>query len=284
MAKHIVILDQPKDFKWPDPSIEVMTPREYITRAQVSGERARVINLCRDTSYLALGYYCSLLAEARRQKVIPAVEVLLELNWKRLYRTYLPELEAEFGKALRDETELDDRTFFFFFGRNADERLSEVGRRLFDLFRSPILAVELRFKKNWKIRTLGTESLREVPAELGDDFADALTRYTKAAWRSPRQKAPSKYDLAILYDPEEALPPSDPKALEKFADAGRSLGIGVTMVTRRDLGKIAEFDALFIRETTSVNHHTYRFASRARAEDLVVVDNPQSIIRRGNKG
>jgi hypothetical protein len=87
MAKHIVVIEQPKDFKWPDPAIEVMTPREYITRVQPLSERGlRIINLCRDTSYLSLGYYCSLLAEARRHKVIPAVEVLLDLNWKRSWR------------------------------------------------------------------------------------------------------------------------------------------------------------------------------------------------------
>src|SRR5690606_7701751 len=34
---------------------------------------------------------------------------------------------------------------------------------------------------------------------------------------------------------------------------------------------------------TNVNHHTYRFASRARSEGLVVIDDPTSIIRCGNK-
>ncbi|MGB5929696.1 MAG: RimK family alpha-L-glutamate ligase, partial [Cyclobacteriaceae bacterium] len=45
----------------------------------------------------------------------------------------------------------------------------------------------------------------------------------------------------------------------------------------------AEFDALFIRETTAVNHHTFRFAQRAEAEGLVVIDDPESIIRCTNK-
>lgn len=283
MAKHIVVIEQPKGFKWPDPATEVLTPRDYIARGQVPGERARVINLCRDTSYLSLGYYCSLLAEARRQKVIPAVEVLLELNWKRLYSTHLPELEAAFRKALKNDGDHADRTVYFFFGRNPDERLREVGRRLFELFRSPILAVDLRFKQDWEIVTLGTETLRDVPAELETAFADALTRYTKAAWREPRQKALAKYDLAILHDPEEALPPSDAKALEKFAEAGRALGIDVTLVTRRDLGKLAEFDALFIRATTQIDNHTYRFAKKAAAEGMPVIDDPGSILRCTNK-
>jgi glutathione synthase/RimK-type ligase-like ATP-grasp enzyme len=93
----------------------------------------------------------------------------------------------------------------------------------------------------------------------------------------------AKYDLAILQDPQEALPPSDRKALEKFAEAGRALGIDVTMVTRRDLGKLAEFDALFIRETTSLDNHTYRFAKKAAAEGMPVIDDPVSILRCTNK-
>ena len=36
-------------------------------------ERVQVINLCRSFKYLGLGYYVSLLSEARGHKVIPAV-------------------------------------------------------------------------------------------------------------------------------------------------------------------------------------------------------------------
>ncbi|MGW8161641.1 MAG: ATP-grasp domain-containing protein, partial [Desulfobulbales bacterium] len=45
----------------------------------------------------------------------------------------------------------------------------------------------------------------------------------------------------------------------------------------------AEFDALFIRETTGVNHHTYRFARRAVAKNLVAIDDPESILKCTNK-
>ncbi|HEX7381617.1 MAG TPA: RimK family alpha-L-glutamate ligase, partial [Nevskiaceae bacterium] len=41
--------------------------------------------------------------------------------------------------------------------------------------------------------------------------------------------------------------------------------------------------ALFIRETTAVNHHTYRFARRAAREGLVVIDHPEDILRCANK-
>ncbi|MHA0111298.1 ATP-grasp domain-containing protein, partial [Klebsiella pneumoniae] len=35
--------------------------------------------------------------------------------------------------------------------------------------------------------------------------------------------------------------------------------------------------------TTAVNHHTFRFARRAAAEGLVVINDPESILRCGNK-
>jgi glutathione synthase/RimK-type ligase-like ATP-grasp enzyme len=57
----------------------------------------------------------------------------------------------------------------------------------------------------------------------------------------------------------------------------------VEFLERADYGRLLEFDALFIRETTAVNHHTYRFARRAAQDDLVVIDDPQSILRCTNK-
>ncbi len=55
------------------------------------------------------------------------------------------------------------------------------------------------------------------------------------------------------------------------------------LITRDDYGRLAEFDALFIRDTTYVNRYTWRFARRAAGEGLVVIDDPQSIVRCTNK-
>ena len=65
--------------------------------------------------------------------------------------------------------------------------------------------------------------------------------------------------------------------------AAAELGLGAEVVGRDDYARIAEFDALFIRATTSVNHYTFRFSRRAAAEGLVVIDDPQSIARCTNK-
>ena len=61
------------------------------------------------------------------------------------------------------------------------------------------------------------------------------------------------------------------------------MGMFTEIIDKDDFSRIAEFDALFIRETTAVNHHTYRFARRALAEGLVVIDDPESILKCSNK-
>ena len=98
-----------------------------------------------------------------------------------------------------------------------------------------------------------------------------------------RSKAAPKYEMAILYNPEEEMPPSDEKAVSRFTKAAESVGLGAELVSRDDYARLAEFDALFIRETTRVGHHTYRFSRRAEAEGLVVMDDPESILKCTNK-
>lgn len=64
---------------------------------------------------------------------------------------------------------------------------------------------------------------------------------------------------------------------------GKQLGIDVEMIEPKDYQRIPEFDMLFIRETTNIDHHTFRFAKRAEAEGLVVIDDSTSIMRCTNK-
>ena len=61
------------------------------------------------------------------------------------------------------------------------------------------------------------------------------------------------------------------------------LGCDVELITRADYGRLAEFDALFIRETTALDHHTYRFARKAESEGMPVIDDPRSILKCTNK-
>jgi glutathione synthase/RimK-type ligase-like ATP-grasp enzyme len=101
--------------------------------------------------------------------------------------------------------------------------------------------------------------------------------------RPSRAKRTYRYDLAILHNPDAPDSPSDPKALRQFARAAREVGIEAHLIDHDDASDIAEFDALFIRETTFVNHSTYRLSRRAATEGLIVIDDPISILRCTNK-
>jgi glutathione synthase/RimK-type ligase-like ATP-grasp enzyme len=127
------------------------------------------------------------------------------------------------------------------------------------------------------------QSLHRLAAGDREAFGRALEAYLTRRWRAPRSPRRYRYDLAILHDPEEVMPPSNRRAIRKFIDAGRKLGIDAELITRRDYAKLAEFDGLFIRVTTQVNHYSYRFARRAEREGMVVIDDPLSILRCTNK-
>ena len=126
-------------------------------------------------------------------------------------------------------------------------------------------------------------SANEIPQELFPFLIEAATEYFESARWSVRKKTMPRYDLAILRNEAEEEPPSDERALQNFVRAAKKLGVGVEFIDKDDYGQLPQFDALFIRETTQVNNHTYRFARRAAAEGLVVVDDPESIAKCTNK-
>ena len=100
MARHIIIVDSLADCEWARKAGKAVTLQQYVeTPEGLSSKSARVINLSGDLEYLDLGYYCSLLAEARGQKVVPTVETILNLSRKQLYSVELPDLNY----TLRDE-------------------------------------------------------------------------------------------------------------------------------------------------------------------------------------
>jgi glutathione synthase/RimK-type ligase-like ATP-grasp enzyme len=285
MSQHVIVVDRKDDFTWGGPDRTILTAQEYINEPPAKRpKRCRIINLCHDYSYLSLGYYCSLLAEARGEKVIPSVNAMLDLGWKRLYSSALAELNELVRKAFaRRAPENGLVILHIYFGGVDDPRLEELGRRLFDLFRSPVLEVEIRARPAWEIVSIQPLAVRGLTVEQMTHFQGALDHYTHRPWKPRRTSPPSKYSLAVLYDPEDPLPPSNRRALEKFIKVGAPLGVSAELITRKDYGRLSEFDALFLRETTALDDHTYRFARKAEAEGMPVIDRPASILRCTNK-
>lgn len=288
LRQYIIVVDKPTKIIRPHADIRVMTATDYIVHEAVDKTTPRnkfkIINLCNNYDYLSKGYYCSLLAEARGQKSIPAARDIINLHWKRLYQETLHELNAllekTFKESLKDEV---TKTFLIYFGRIETPELQHLAQRIFDIFRFPIIGLELKFTHSWTISKIEAWSLDDVPMEKIGAFNDALTRFTGTAWSRRFIRTKEKYWLAILHDPKEGLPPSNVGALKKFVSIGRKMNCFVDMIDKTDLPILLEYDALFIRETTAIEHHTFRFAHKAEKEGIPVIDDMNSIIRCCNK-
>lgn len=290
MAKIIVIVEKLKDWNSYYPVEQLMTPQDYLVNwdenlydSHGTKERIKIINLCRNYKYLSNGYYCSLLAEARGHSVIPSVKAINDLSKSTLYSLATEDLDIAIQKAFKGQTPGDPISVTIYFGRTEKEQLHEVARQIFDLFPSPILHVDFHWDKKWEISTIRTGTLNTLSGSEEDKFAGALDEYSTKIWRKPKAKKKYRYDLAILHNTSEEMPPSDKKALSNFIKAGKELDVQVELIEKKDFGRIAEYDALFIRETTTITNHTYRFAKKAEAEGLVCIDDSMSILRCTNK-
>jgi len=284
-SRLLIVVERKEDWASYLPSESLMLAQDYLERTDEVAGRTQVINLCRSYKYLGQGYYCSLLAEARGHKVIPSVRTISELSRKALYGVGLDDLERPLERALANHPygSTEAFTLNLYFGKTPIEPLQTLGRQLFEAFPCPVLLVEFRRAETWQIAGIRAGALHKLRDEQQHVFADALDAFNRRTWRQPDSKRVARFDLAILHDPAETLPPSNAEALSRFVENGKALGIDVELIEKKDYARLAEFDALFIRETTRVDDHTYRFAKKAEGEGLVVIDDPSSILRCTNK-
>ena len=286
MTGWVILVDQPKDFPNADTPHKVIMTSEYLARPKLFDVgRPKLVNLSRSYAYQSKGYYASLLAEARGHRVVPTVETMLELREAKLYEHALPELEDELNRCARkaDFQPEAQLRLLVCFGIASDPRFEAFGRLLFDWFRCPALEITVDPGIWLSIDRIRPRTITRLANGDATFFRDALHQHTKREWRDPKARSLSKYDLAVLHDPNEKLPPSSVDSLKHFARIAEKLSVDIEPITRRQLDELAEYDGLFIRETTSIDNHTYRFARRAWQEGMPVIDDPMSMIRCTNK-
>ena len=287
MTRQIIVVENLSDWTFDEVEAEVVHVDDYLTGQDYFKQKnIQVINLCRSYRYLSVGYYCSLLAEARGHRALPSVKTMLDLSRKSMYSLDTENLDAQLQKAFKKHPHNDgDETFDMavLFGRCRNDALGSLARQIFEVFPSPLLKVSFQRQGKWRISEIKPLALPRLQAELYSDFVEAFQRYRKKRWRAPKGREASRYDIAILHDPKDAQPPSNTKALNHFIKAGRALGVDVELIEKKDYVRLAEYDALFIRDTTRIDHYTYRFAKKAESEGMVVIDDPRSILLCTNK-
>jgi glutathione synthase/RimK-type ligase-like ATP-grasp enzyme len=279
----LVVVTQEGDWPLKLDGARLITAHQYLADPEfISMRHAKVFNLCRHYRYQTLGYYVSLVAEARGHKPLPTVMTMQDLRSPAVVRMASDELEEVIQKGLATVTG-DRWSVDVFFGRSTSREHERLASALFRQFTAPFLRARFVRTDQWELHRVSavpTSAIDEADRRFAFECARAF--FSRRYRPQPPMKQ-SRFDLAILYDPDDITAPSDPNAIERFAVAADKLDIETEVISRADYGRLLEFDALFIRATTAVNHYTYRFARRAAAEGLVVIDDPLSILRCTNK-
>lgn len=284
MSSILIVIDNPKDWPLNVEGVDCISARKYLTDPTYSlMKNAKIFNLCKSYRYQTLGYYVSLLAQARGHKPLPDISTIQDLKMSELVRVAGHEIHDLIQDALEKIDKSEPFVLSVYFGRNVDKCFDKLALGIFNQFPAPFLRANFRHDGEfWVLDSVKTIAANEIPADHFLDVLNFATHYFLRPHRKPRQQE-TRYDMAILYDPEASKKPSDEKAIKKFTKAAESMGFSVELIGKDDYGRIPEFDALFIRDTTSVNHYTFRFARRAESEGLVVMDDPVSIVRCSNK-
>jgi len=285
-SRILIVVDEPQSWPLQIEGVELVSARQYITDPHYCNlRRVKLFNLCRSYRYQSLGYYVSLLANARRHRALPGIAALQDLKSPYIIRFISDELDALIEKSFRS-LRSESFTLSIYFGHNLAKCHMQLSQRLFKMFQVPFLrAVFVCNQKSqkWQLQQVQPLAASEIPEDHRSFAVEKAQEYFRGVRARVLTKSAGRFDLAILVNPEEANSPSNPRAMKNFLRAAKKVGFDPEVIGREDFGRLPQFDALFLRETTQVNHHTYRFARRAAAEGLVVVDDPDSILKCTNK-
>lgn len=283
MKKVLIVLDNLHDWGPYSKTNSILSASDYLQQKCADNDPKLIINLSNDYSYNSEGYYCSLLAQARGDRAIPSVEALNKLESETGIRLDRNLQRMCYQWIQKNNITTDPWTVNIYFGYCREKGLEKIARYIFDNYPCPLLRVEFNTKSRNQIESVKALSIRDLNSEQEDFFAEALDKFSEKVWRMPRIQKSMRYSLAILHDPEEKFPPSNKSALKKFLEIAKKMNIHAELMTEEDAARLVEFDALFIRSTTALNHITFHLAQKAVLNDMVVIDDPISIIRCTNK-
>jgi len=234
MRQTLVVVENPANWPLDIPDVELVSARQYLSDVRLSRlPRARVFNLCRSYSYQRIGYYVSLLAEARGHRAIPSVTTIQDLKSPSIFRSISDDIDEQIQSSLRS---LHSDTFVLsiYFGRNMAKRYDRLSWKLFQLFEAPLLRVRFRRTDEWHVQDISAVAVSEIPQDHRPFIIEAAGSYLKRD-RTPRRSRRSyRWNMAILRDSTNTQSASNEKAIRKFVAAAHRHGIDAEVIGRDD--------------------------------------------------
>lgn len=171
-----------------------------------------------------------------------------------------------------------------FMGTCADPRFHRAALAVYREWPAPVLRLQLVSEdEEWKVTQVAAVPPQHLSSSERRQLARALDpgRVVRRGREAPRETV--RASIAVLVTPGDPFAPSSPETIERLERVAGRMNVHVHPIGLGDLRKLPEYDALFIRALTGVSEPAFQFALRAEALDMPVVDDPQSIIRCGNK-
>jgi glutathione synthase/RimK-type ligase-like ATP-grasp enzyme len=302
----------------------LLAPEEYLEGRipETVSQGQTIINLCRSYEYLSRGYYISLLADARRQQVVPNLQMVEEITNPYAYftalrnsgletidytvvrgRHLLPKVIVPNG--VKDETAREPKSPMVSeggvqepvryrrvgqafeevttcFGRTLDARFRKHCADVFRVYPFPLLKIRLYREENrWKFGQVFPLAPHRVgPAELELLNQELSTGRPFDASGAERE---SPFYVAVLMDDADPFAPSDEDTFNKLKRTGERHGVIFEPLAKDDFRDLPEYDALFLRTVTGMDHYSFLFAQRAKSLGIPVIDDPQTTVRCSNK-
>jgi glutathione synthase/RimK-type ligase-like ATP-grasp enzyme len=282
MNKYIVV-NQPKNWKFLADNIAVISSQDYLTNPKYSLlKSARIFNLCKDYSYQSKGYYVSLLAEARGHLPIPTTKNIVDIKTLKLVRIVSDEFDDVIQQSLKN-IKSQDFTLSIYFGQNVAQKYKNLSALFYKHFQVPFLRVHFNHTTKWNIQNIKAISESEIPLEHLTSVHEFANQYFSKKRYDTVKLTNYDFDLAILVNPNDPAPPSNPKALKKFVEIAEKMNIYAEIIEPKDLSRLSSFDALFLRQSTEVNNEAYTFARKAQQEAIAIIDYPDAILKCCNK-
>ncbi len=282
-TQNIIVINQP--FKWNNTAVnaQIISVKEYISNPIFQhNSNYRIFNMCTSYKYQSYGYYVSLLASARGQRVIPSITTIRDFRLRNVIQSAAYDIDELINRLLSKHAE-NTFSLNIYFGQTPTKGYKALAMKLYKLFEAPLFNIDFVKHDKWFVKNINVLTLKNIPEGEKSLMYEFATNYFNRKRYNHPKLTNYKYDLAVLINPCEENPPSNELALQKLKKAANKKGVYVEFITKSDIDKINEFDALFIRETTNVNHHTYEMSRLAYAEGLIVIDDPWSILRCTNK-
>src|SRR5688572_23183011 len=163
--RNLVVVNDPRDWSFSHEGVEVVAARKYLTHPSYTTlEKVRVINLCRSFGYQKIGYYVSLLADARGHRPMPSIETIQNMKDRAIAAIAGGDLQEVVDESLH-KVHSDEFVLSVYFGRNMAQRHERLSNALFRMFPCPYLQANFTRDKSgrWRLESLKPMAIDDIP-------------------------------------------------------------------------------------------------------------------------